>query len=90
MNPAIGILGWIIIGALAGWIGSKLMGTDSRQGPIANIVIGVLGAVVGGFVTRFLFGDNPGNNGYIASFLVALLGSCVVILGWQALSRRRA
>lgn len=89
MNPGIGILGWIIIGALAGWIGSKLMGTDGRQGALANIVIGIVGALVGGFVTRNLFGDSLGNNGLIASFGVALLGSCIVIFLWRALSRRR-
>ena len=90
MNPAIGYLGWIIIGALAGWIGSKLMGTDARQGGLANIVVGIIGAFVGGFVTQRFFGDNLGNNGLVASFGVALLGSCVVIFVWKALSRARA
>lgn len=88
MNPAYGIILWIIIGALAGWVGSKIMGTDSAQGGFANIVIGVIGAVVGGFLTRALMGDEAGNNGLIASFFVALLGACVVIGLWKALSRR--
>jgi uncharacterized membrane protein YeaQ/YmgE (transglycosylase-associated protein family) len=90
MNPTIGIIGWLIIGALAGWIGSKLMGTDGRQGGLANIVIGVMGALLGGFVTRRFFGDNPNNNGLLASFGVALLGSCLVIFAWKAVSRRSA
>lgn len=88
MNPAYGIILWIIIGALAGWIGSKIMGTDGAQGGLANIVIGVIGAVVGGFLTRTLMGDNAGNNGLIASFFVALLGACVVIGLWKAISRK--
>ena len=87
MNPAFGIIMWVIIGALAGWIGSKIMGTDSRQGGFANILIGVIGAVIGGFIARAVFGDSSTNNGLIASFLVALLGACVVIGGWKALSR---
>jgi uncharacterized membrane protein YeaQ/YmgE (transglycosylase-associated protein family) len=90
MNPGIGIIGWIILGALAGWIGSKIMGTDARQSGMANIVIGIIGAVVGGFVTRVFFGDSPGNNGLVVSFAVALLGSCIVIVGWKALSRSKA
>ena len=90
MNPGYGILGWIIIGALAGWIGSKIMGTDGRQGGVANIIIGIVGALVGGFVTRNFFGDSLGNNGLVASFAVALLGSCIVIFAWKALSRRSA
>jgi len=89
VNPAIGYLGWIVIGALAGWIGSKIMGTDARQGALANIVIGIIGAVVGGFVTHRFFGDNLGNNGLIGSFGVALLGSCIVIFLWKVLSRSR-
>ena len=90
MNPGLGILGWIIIGALAGWIGSKVMGTDAQQGGVANVVIGIMGAIVGGFITRHFFGANLGNNGLIASFGVALLGSCLVILVWRALRRRSA
>lgn len=90
MNPAIGIIGWVIIGALAGWIGSKLMGTDARQGGLANIVIGIIGALVGGFVTQRFFGDRSGNNGLIVSFAVALLGSCIVIFLWKLVSRRNA
>ena len=80
MNPNYGIILWIVIGALAGWVGSMIMGTNARQGALMNIVVGIIGAVLGGFLTRTLFGDNVGNNGLFASFGVALLGS-VVLLG---------
>jgi uncharacterized membrane protein YeaQ/YmgE (transglycosylase-associated protein family) len=89
MNPGYGILMWIIIGALAGWIGSKIMGTDARQGGLANVIVGVVGAVLGGFLTRVFFGDSPGNNGFIASFFVALLGAVIVIGLWRAVAGRR-
>jgi uncharacterized membrane protein YeaQ/YmgE (transglycosylase-associated protein family) len=89
MNPGYGIIMWIIIGALAGWIGSKIMGTDARQGGLANIIVGVVGAVIGGFLTSVLFGDLKGNNGFIASFFVSLLGACVVIGIWKAIAGRR-
>ncbi len=89
MNPAYGIVLWIVIGALAGWIGSKIMGTDARQSGLANILIGVVGALVGGFLTRVLFGDSTSNNGFIASFFVALLGSCILIGAFKAFGRRR-
>jgi uncharacterized membrane protein YeaQ/YmgE (transglycosylase-associated protein family) len=88
MNPGYGIILWIIIGALAGWIGSKIMGTDAKQGGLANIIIGIIGAVVGGFITRAVMGDNAGNNGLIASFVVALVGACIVIAIWKAISRK--
>jgi uncharacterized membrane protein YeaQ/YmgE (transglycosylase-associated protein family) len=83
MNPNYGIILWIIIGAFAGWIGSKIMGTNARQGGAANIFIGILGALLGGYLTRVLFGDWSGDNGLIASFFVALLGSCIVIFFWK-------
>jgi uncharacterized membrane protein YeaQ/YmgE (transglycosylase-associated protein family) len=44
--------------------------------------------VVGGFITRALMGDDAGNNGLIASFVVALVGACVVIGIWKAVSRK--
>lgn len=88
MNPAYGIILWIIIGALAGWIGSKIMGTDARQGGFANILVGIIGAVIGGFISRAAFGDSHSNNGLIASFVVALVGACVVIGIWKAISRK--
>jgi len=90
MNPAYGIIMWVIIGALAGWIGSKIMGTDGQQGSLANIVIGVIGAVIGGFIARSILGDSSSNNGFFASTAVALLGSVVVIAVWKAVSRRTA
>ena len=58
MNPEYGIILWVVIGALAGWIGSKIMRTDAQQGGFANIIIGVIGAVVGGFIARAIFGDS--------------------------------
>lgn len=89
MNPGYGIIMWLVIGALAGWIASKIMGTDARQGALANIVVGVIGAVIGGFLTGMFLGDDRGNNGLIASSLVALLGSVVVIAIWKAISGRK-
>ena len=72
-------LGWIIIGGLAGWVASKFMGTDAEQGVLANVIVGVIGAFLGGFVMNMIGGQ--GITGFnIWSFLVALLGA--VILLW--------
>ncbi len=80
------ILGWIIIGGLAGWIASKFMGTDKEQGVLANIIVGIIGAFIGGFVMNLLGGQ--GLTGFtVWSFLVALLGS--VILLWILKAVRR-
>jgi uncharacterized membrane protein YeaQ/YmgE (transglycosylase-associated protein family) len=89
MNPSYGIITWVVIGALAGWIGSKIMGTDAQQGGLANVIIGVLGAVIGGFVTRAFLGDHAGNNGFVASLLVAILGAVILIGLYKALTGAR-
>ncbi|STD15364.1 Transglycosylase associated protein [Dermatophilus congolensis] len=76
---ALGWIGWIVIGGLAGWIGSKIMGTDAQMGLVANIVVGIIGGLIGGFVLN-LVGVNVAGGGLIFSFLTALLGA--VILLW--------
>ncbi len=73
------IILWIIFGALAGWVASMIMGTNARQGALMNIVVGIVGAMIGGFVMNF-FGA-PGVTGFdIRSFIVALVGS-IILLG---------
>ncbi len=73
-----GILAWIIFGALAGWISSIIMKTDSSQGPLLNIVVGIIGAFVGGFIMNAL--GKTGVTGFdIRSFLVAVLGACIAL-----------
>ena len=79
MNPAYGIFAWMIIGGLAGWVASMIMKVNARMGLIANIAVGVVGGVLGGYITRTFFSDTFQNNGLIASFGVALLGSCILI-----------
>jgi uncharacterized membrane protein YeaQ/YmgE (transglycosylase-associated protein family) len=49
-----GIISWLILGALAGWLASLIMHTDGQQGAIGNIVVGIIGALIGGFYTNSL------------------------------------
>jgi uncharacterized membrane protein YeaQ/YmgE (transglycosylase-associated protein family) len=79
VNPVIGIAGWVVIGALAGLIGSKILRSDARQGALANIGIGILGAVLAGFLARGIFGPILGPSGLLVSFGMALAGSCLLI-----------
>ncbi|MBT3187574.1 MAG: GlsB/YeaQ/YmgE family stress response membrane protein [Anaerolineae bacterium] len=73
-----GILSWIIFGALAGWIASMIMGRNEQQGCIMNIIVGVIGASIGGWIMSFFgFGDVSGFNLY--SFGVAMLGAVVLL-----------
>lgn len=81
----LGILLWLLFGALAGWIASKIMKTDAEQGAVANIVVGILGAFIGGFGMRWLTGSDA--DGFLAELLVAVLGAVIVIAIWRGLRR---
>jgi uncharacterized membrane protein YeaQ/YmgE (transglycosylase-associated protein family) len=73
-----GIILWILFGALAGWIASVVMKTDAKQGTMKDIVMGVVGAVVGGFLMGLV--GQPGVTGFnLYSLFVAVIGAIVVI-----------
>ncbi|QLY29646.1 GlsB/YeaQ/YmgE family stress response membrane protein [Nocardia huaxiensis] len=74
----LGFFGWIVIGGLAGWIGSKLMGTDAQQGIVLNVVVGVIGGLLGGFLLKLLGVDVRGG-GLIFSFLTCLGGAVLLL-----------
>lgn len=85
-----GILAWIIFGAIAGWIASMIAGNNKEQGVIGNIIVGILGAVIGGWVAGFLF-DSPGVTGFnFSSFIVAVLGAVILLFIKNALTGKKA
>ena len=73
-----GIILWIIFGAIVGWVASLIMKTNAQQGMVLNIIVGVVGAVVGGWIMS-IFGESGVEEFNLYSFLVALLGACVLI-----------
>ena len=81
-----GIILWIIFGALVGWIASLIMGTDPQQGLVINIVVGIIGAIIGGWLMSF-FGHTGVTGFNLYSFLVAILGAIVLIFIVKALRR---
>lgn len=80
---------WIILGGILGWIASMIMRTDAQQGTFLNIVVGIVGALLAGWVLTPLFGISTinQNNFSIAALLVSLLGA-VILLGIVNLFRR--
>lgn len=78
MTPALGFIGWIIIGGLAGWIGSKIMKTDASMGIILNVVVGIIGGLLGGWLLS-AFGVDVKGGGYFFSFLTCLLGAVILL-----------
>jgi uncharacterized membrane protein YeaQ/YmgE (transglycosylase-associated protein family) len=72
---------WLIIGGILGWIASLIMGTDEQQGVFLNIVVGVVGALLAGFLLTPLFGVGTINqsNFSLPALFVSLLGAIVLL-----------
>ena len=90
MNPGAGIIIWIIVGISGGWLASRVTGTDGKSGALANVLIGILGALVAGFITHAVLAGLGYENLDLAGVAGALFGTCALVFGWHALSRRRA
>jgi len=83
-----GIIAWIVFGLLAGWVAKMLVPGRDPQGCIITMVIGVLGAVIGGFIGSWLgFGAVTGFN--LKSFLIAVVGSVLLLALYHLLRGRR-
>ena len=85
------IIIWLIVGGLIGWVASIIMRTDARQGILLNVVVGIVGAFLGGWFLSPLFGVSTINqsNFSIPSLVVSLVGA-VALLGIVNLVRRGA
>ena len=78
---------WIIVGALAGWIASMIMKTDAQMGALANIVVGIIGAFIGGWIVSLFGIDVMDGTFRIESILTAVLGSVVLLAILKAVRR---
>ncbi len=84
-----GLLTWLIFGALAGWVASLIMGTSHRQGCLMNIIVGIAGAFVGGFIMQLATGRGIIIGFDLPSFLVAVVGAIVLLAIFGAARRPR-
>ena len=75
----IAIILWILIGGIAGWIASKIMGTDASMGVIANVIVGVLGAVIGGWLLGFFMDIELGKGNWFVTLITAIVGACLLL-----------
>jgi uncharacterized membrane protein YeaQ/YmgE (transglycosylase-associated protein family) len=84
----IGLLGWIIGGAIVGWIASIITGRNAQQGLLGNIIAGIVGALVGGALYSFFTGGSLNFEWNLISFIVALGGAILVLFLWNLVTRR--
>jgi uncharacterized membrane protein YeaQ/YmgE (transglycosylase-associated protein family) len=82
---------WLVVGGLLGWVASMVMKTDAQQGMILNVVVGIVGAFLGGFLLSPLFGVPTINQSdfSIPALLVSFLGA-IILLAIVNLVRRRS
>ncbi|MDB5772636.1 MAG: hypothetical protein V7606_923 [Burkholderiales bacterium] len=80
---------WIVVGGIIGWLASKVMNTDAQQGIILNVVVGIIGALLGGWLLAPLFGTGTinANDFSVLSLFVSFLGA-VILLAIVNLLRR--
>ena len=79
------ILAWIVLGLIAGFVGSKIV-NKSGEGVVLDIILGIIGAVVGGFIFRF-FGASGVTGLNIYSLIVAVIGAVVLLVIYHAVKR---
>lgn len=84
-----GIIAWVVLGGVAGWIASKFTGNDSEMGVGANVLVGIVGAFIGGFIMQFIGGT--GITGFnIWSAVVAVIGSVILLMIVNAFTKGKA
>lgn len=82
---------WLIVGGLLGWIASMVMGRNDQMGILLNVLVGIVGAFLGGLLLAPLFGTGTINQGdfSIGSLLVSLLGAIILLFIFGLFFRRR-
>jgi uncharacterized membrane protein YeaQ/YmgE (transglycosylase-associated protein family) len=86
-----GIIMWLVIGGIVGWLASIIMRRDAQQGIFLNIIVGIVGAVLAGWLIAPLFGIGTINQGLsVASFLISLVGAILLLAIVNLFTRGRA
>ena len=83
-----GILSWLVVGAIAGYVAGFLVKGDESFGVIGHIVLGIVGALIGGFVAGLLTGGDYLTGINFTTILVAVIGAVVAVVGYNAIRGR--
>ena len=80
-----GIISWLVVGAIAGWLAGYLVKGDESLGVIGHIVLGIVGAIVGGFIAGLLTGGDYVTGINITTIVVATIGAVIAVVGYNAI-----
>jgi len=80
------LIGWLIVGGLAGWLASMFMGRGG-YGIVGDIIVGIVGAFVGGWLASMLFGVSMSGNSWLVTIPIAFIGAVIVIWLVRMLTR---
>jgi uncharacterized membrane protein YeaQ/YmgE (transglycosylase-associated protein family) len=84
-----GIVSWIVVGSIAGWLAGMLVKGDESLGFIGHIGLGIVGGLVGGFIAGLLTGGKDYTTGInLPTIVVAVMGAIIVVVAWSALRGR--
>jgi uncharacterized membrane protein YeaQ/YmgE (transglycosylase-associated protein family) len=83
-----GIIAWLVVGAIAGYLAGFLVKGDESYGVIGHIVLGIVGAIVGGFLAGALTGGDYITGVNITTIIVAVIGAIIAVVVWNAVSGR--
>ena len=80
-----GIISWLVVGAIAGYIAGYLVKGDESLGVIGHIVLGIVGALIGGFIAGLLTGGDYISGINITTIVVAVIGAIIAVVGYNAI-----
>lgn len=84
------IVAWIVLGAIAGYLAGFLVRGDEGLGIIGHILLGIVGALIGGFLAGVLFNSNPISGPLdISTIIVSVIGAVIAVVVWNALTGQR-
>lgn len=83
-----GLISWLVVGAIAGWLAGYLVKGDESLGVLGHIVLGIIGGLVGGFIAGAITGGDYITGINPTTIVVAVIGAVIVVVGWNAVRGR--
>lgn len=82
------IIAWLVVGAIAGFIASKVVPGDEGYGVLGALIAGIVGALLGGFLFGIITGEEFMDDLTIGTVVAAVIGAIVVVFAWNAITKR--